>query len=1070
MKRILSSPLMHVILLAWLFLVHAMPSMADCITNPITVNAGNDAFTYACTIPPPVSLTGLVTGSATSIVWTTSGTGTFSPANSANTTYYPSTTDPFGTGQVTLTLTVSGGGCTVSDALILSFVLYTPNAYSGPNQTVCSTVASVQLAGSSIAATHTWSTKGTGTGTFTPNNTALNAQYIPSAADIANGSVKLTLMPSGDPCGLAQPMTVTFLKVATSPASATICENVSATFATTVSAGYSGAVSYQWQVNKGSGFVNVNDLTNEYTNSATATLTLKANVATNAYNSYQYRAVVSACSTTYNSNAATLTVKSNTLTVTDPSDQSACVGGSAVFTSSVNPNTIGVTYRWMSYNGTTFVNMNNGANVSGVTTPVLTLSNVTAGMDAGQYRLSATNGCAATQFSGAKQLHLSNLTFTGQPQPAIICAGGSANFDVTVSGDVVTSYQWQVNNGGGFVNITDGPAYSGASTNSLSILNAAVSMNSYLYQCLVKSSCSPAGKTSGSAQLTVNSSISITSAPTEQTVCEGQTADFSVTVSGAATYRWQVNEGSGFSDISDNALYTNSTAATLTVNAGILQNGFIYRAVVQAASGCATSVNSSEALLNVRSTALVISSSPSPISACEGAAVSFSVTAAGTGITYQWQEDAGSGFTDLTEGGIYTHVTSPSLDLSDILTAMDGRKYQVVVSTACRSISSSEALLTVFATPLITAQPVDVTSWNDGSVAFSCNASGSNLQYQWQSKGTLDADFSDLSNVGPYIISGNSLILSSTTSAWNGAAFRCVITSLDCAAGTLTTREALLTTASIDLCMVTTDETSGKNVIVFDKPANLAGVDSFLVYRDNGSGDFEWIGRLYKDAMSTFIDEDADPSSHSYRYQVTVLDVNKTHFPINNASSLNSIHLGVTPGAGQSLQLTWNSYDQNPANTYTIYRGLTSDAMNIVGTVTDDGTSYTDNSAPAADLFYQIELVLSTSCNPTARTSVLASSKSNKVEQNNTVTGTDQSSAFNEFVLYPNPASDVVLLTGLLEESTVITVYDLSGSPVKSISTTSSSLSFSVNELSKGLYLMEVQNSYGINRRSLVIE
>jgi hypothetical protein len=48
------------------------------------------------------------------------------------------------------------------------------------------------------AATGTWTTSGTGT--FNPNATTLNAVYTPSAADIAAGTVTLTLT-TNDPDG-----------------------------------------------------------------------------------------------------------------------------------------------------------------------------------------------------------------------------------------------------------------------------------------------------------------------------------------------------------------------------------------------------------------------------------------------------------------------------------------------------------------------------------------------------------------------------------------------------------------------------------------------------------------------------------------------------------------------------------------------------------------------------------------------------------------------------------------------------------------------------------------------------
>src|SRR6185295_14593612 len=70
---------------------------------------------------------------------------------------------------------------------------------AGDAQTVCSSSPSVQLHGTvgGGASGGTWSG---GTGTFNPNASDLNATYTPSAAEIAAGTVTLTLT-TNDPSG-----------------------------------------------------------------------------------------------------------------------------------------------------------------------------------------------------------------------------------------------------------------------------------------------------------------------------------------------------------------------------------------------------------------------------------------------------------------------------------------------------------------------------------------------------------------------------------------------------------------------------------------------------------------------------------------------------------------------------------------------------------------------------------------------------------------------------------------------------------------------------------------------------
>ena len=87
--------------------------------------------------------------------------------------------------------------CQSTDTVIVT-VNVNPSANAGSTQTVCQG-SSITLAGAlgGSASSGTWSG---GTGTYTPNNTTLNAVYTPSLAEYAADSVELTLT-TNDPAG-----------------------------------------------------------------------------------------------------------------------------------------------------------------------------------------------------------------------------------------------------------------------------------------------------------------------------------------------------------------------------------------------------------------------------------------------------------------------------------------------------------------------------------------------------------------------------------------------------------------------------------------------------------------------------------------------------------------------------------------------------------------------------------------------------------------------------------------------------------------------------------------------------
>lgn len=64
------------------------------------------------------------------------------------------------------------------------------------------------------------------------------------------------------------------------------------------------------------------------------------------------------------------------------------------------------------------------------------------------------------------------------------CPGGNILFIAGVI-DNNLSYQWQVNTGNGFTNISDNGVYSGTTTDSLKLTNPSTSLYGYKYQCIV---------------------------------------------------------------------------------------------------------------------------------------------------------------------------------------------------------------------------------------------------------------------------------------------------------------------------------------------------------------------------------------------------------------------------------------------------------------------------------------------------------------------------------------------------------------------------------------------------------
>jgi len=120
-----------------------------------------------------------------------------------------------------------------------------------------------------------------------------------------------------------------------------------------------------------------------------------------------------------------------------------------------------------------------------------------------------------------------------------------------------------------------------------------------------------------------------------------------------------------------------------------------------------------------------ITTEPLAATACQGSAATFTVVAAGTGLTYQWNFN----------GAPINGATAATLTIN-AAAAADAGNYSVTVTNACGNVTTTPVALTVNNPPTIVTQPVNRTECTGASATFTVAATGSNLTYQWRKNGT----------------------------------------------------------------------------------------------------------------------------------------------------------------------------------------------------------------------------------------------------------------------------------------------------------------------------------------------
>lgn len=250
-----------------------------------------------------------------------------------------------------------------------------------------------------------------------------------------------------------------------------------------------------------------------------------------------------------------------------PQNTSVVVGQTATF----GVTNIGIapfTYQWRL----------NGVNLTGATSPTLTLNNVQTNQG-GAYSVRIDNALGFTFSTNATLTVLVPAFVTADPTNLTVLAGSSATFTVTPGGTPPFSYQWRFN----------GTNLSGANADTLVVPNAQF-VNAGNYSVLVVNAYGSA--TSANATLTVNSPPIITTQPAGRVASVAAPVTFTVGIGGTApfSYQWRFN-GSNI---------TGATASTLTLSGVVGAHAGLYSVVVTNAYDLATSASAPLTVIPVR--------------------------------------------------------------------------------------------------------------------------------------------------------------------------------------------------------------------------------------------------------------------------------------------------------------------------------------------------------------------------------------------------------------------------------------------------------------------------------------
>ncbi len=276
--------------------------------------------------------------------------------------------------------------------------------------------------------------------------------------------------------------------------------------------------------------------------------------------------------------------------------------------------------------------------------------------------------------------------------------------------------------------------------------------------------------------------------------------------------------------------------------------------------------------------------------------------------------------------------------------------------------------------------------------------------------------------------------------------------------------------AAIPICMVTVDDSSKYNHIVWDKPL-VNNIDSFIIYREITSNVYKPLGAVPYAAISEFVDTvrtkyfpfTGNPNSGTFRYKLQYRDIN------GNYSAFSPYHntLFVTQSGGT---FNWNQYtiegDSAPLpalTAYVLYRDdNNTGAWHAVQGVSGTQTTITDpdfSSFPNGR--WRVETTWNISCSSSK--SSYSTSKSNV---KTATTGIETFLNSENVKIFPNPANDIITIS--IPQQATIEITNIQGQIIKTLNITNQETTIDVSGLSGGVYIIKVMSDKRVVVRKLI--
>jgi hypothetical protein len=283
------------------------------------------------------------------------------------------------------------------------------------------------------------------------------------------------------------------------------------------------------------------------------------------------------------------------------------------------------------------------------------------------------------------------------------------------------------------------------------------------------------------------------------------------------------------------------------------------------------------------------------------------------------------------------------------------------------------------------------------------------------------------------------------------------------------------------ICMVTVDEETDVNMIVWQKPEETDLISAFNIYREGTETDvYQLVGRVPVNMESIYTDTNANPTEQAWKYRLSTMDVCGGESDLSDYHK--TIHLTINKGTGDDFNLIWKNYVGIDLSTYNIKRYTSANGwedMKNIAADFDFYNSWTDNNVPVSDIvYYVVSFELEASCISSKKAQSHNSVRSNKTKSNVkfAVGLTSEIIQNKDLKIYPNPNSGMLYLEMNLNSNEVlnIRISDLQGkillNKIENVPEGGNKLPFDLSGLDHGIYLVNVITSKESIVKSIIVQ